>query len=200
MSSRTLDVSDLPTAVLDSRSLVWWGTIVMTVIEGFVFAITVGAYFYLRTIASQWPPGRTGPPALTAATINVVVLLLSAIPAVVLDRAARRRDLRMVRWMLGANLIFGTAFLVGRIFEFRALHCMWNSHAYGSITWTLLGLHTTNLMTSLLETAIVLAYFLCRSVDDHYYLDARLDGVFWYFIVASWIPLYAIVFLVPGLH
>ena len=200
MSSRTLDVSDLPTAVLDSRSLVWWGTIVMTVIEGFVFAITVGAYFYLRTIASEWPPARTGPPALTAATINLVVLFVSAIPAVTLDRAGQRRDLRMVRWMLCVNLIFGTTFLVVRIFEFRALHCMWNSHAYGSITWTLLGLHTTNLLTSLLETAIVLAYFLCRPVEDRHYLDARLDGVFWYFIVVTWIPLYVVVFLVPRLH
>jgi heme/copper-type cytochrome/quinol oxidase subunit 3 len=200
VSSRTLDVSDLPATVLDSRSLVWWGTIVMTVIESTVFAITVGAYFYLRTIANQWPPGKTGPPALSAATINLVVLLISAIPAVVLDRAARRRDLHLVRWMLGVNLIFGTAFLVGRIFEFRALHCMWNSHAYGSITWTLLSLHTTNLLTSLLETAIVLAYFLCRKVDDHYFLDARLDGVFWYFIVASWLPLYAVVFIVPRLR
>ena len=200
MSSRTLDVSELPTSVLDSRSLVWWGTIVMTIIEGFVFAITVGAYFYLRTIASQWPPARTGPPALTAATINLIVLLISAIPAVALDRAGRRRDWRMVRWMLTANLIFGTTFLVLRIFEFRALNCVWNSHAYGSITWTLLFLHTSNLVTSLLETAIVLAYFLCRPVDDHYYLDARLDGLFWYFIVVTWIPLYAVVFLVPRLH
>ena len=111
-----------------------------------------------------------------------------------------RRFLALGGVMLAANLIVGTAFLVGRIFEFRALHCMWNSHAYGSITWTLLGLHTINLLTSLLETAIVLGYFLFRQVDDHYYLDARLDGVFWYFIVVSWIPLYVVVFLVPRLH
>lgn len=200
MSRRSLDVSGLPTAVLDSRSLVWWGTIVMTVIETFVFAITVAAYLYLRTIANQWPPGRTGPPALTAATINLVVLLVSTVPAVALDRAGQRRDFRMVRWMLTANLIFGTTFLVLRIFEFRALHCWWNSHAYGSITWTLLFLHTTNLLTSLAETAIVLAYFLSRPVEDRHYLDARLDGVFWYFIVLTWIPLYAVVFLVPRLQ
>ena len=66
MSRRALDVSGLPTAVLDSRSLVWWGTIVMTVIETFVFAITVAAYLYLRTIANQWPPGRTGASAVRA--------------------------------------------------------------------------------------------------------------------------------------
>jgi cytochrome c oxidase subunit 1/cytochrome c oxidase subunit I+III len=197
---KTLDVSDLPTAVLDSRSLVWWGTIVMTVIETLVFAITVAAYFYLRTVSNQWPPGRTGPPALTAATINVVVLLVSMAPAVALDRAGLRRDLRMVRWMLGANLIFGATFLFLRIYEFKALNCSWNSHAYGSITWTLLFLHTSNLVTSLLETAIVLAFFLLRPVEDRHYLDARLDGVFWYFIVVTWIPLYAVVFLVPRLH
>jgi cytochrome c oxidase subunit 1/cytochrome c oxidase subunit I+III len=200
VSTRTLDVSDLPTAVLDSRSIVWWGTIVMTVIESLVFAITVGAYFYLRTLASEWPPAQTGPPALTVATINLVVLLISAAPAVVLDRAGHRRNWPMVCWMLAVNLIFGTTFLVLRIYEFKALNCWWNSHAYGSITWTLLALHTTNLVTSLLETAIVLAYFLLRPVEDRHYLDARLDGVFWYFIVVTWIPLYAVVFLVPRLH
>jgi heme/copper-type cytochrome/quinol oxidase subunit 3 len=200
MSRRTLDVSSLPASVLDSRSLVWWGTIVMTVIETLVFAITVAAYFYLRTNASEWPPEHTGPPALTAATINIVVLLVSMLPAVALDRAAQRRDIRMIEWMLVANLVFGITFLVLRIFEFKALHCWWNSNAYGSITWTLLFLHTTNLVTSLAETAVVLGFFLTRPVDDHQFLDARLDGVFWYFIVVTWIPLYAVVFLVPRLH
>jgi heme/copper-type cytochrome/quinol oxidase subunit 3 len=200
VSRRTLDVSALPAAVLDSRSLVWWGTIVMTVIETLVFAITVAGYLYLRTNASQWPPARTGSPALTAATINLVVLLVSVVPAMLLDRAGQRRDLQMVRWMLIANLVFGTTFLVLRIFEFRALHCWWNSHAYGSITWTLLFLHTSNLLTSLAETAIVLAFFYLRKAEDRHYLDARLDGVFWYFIVVTWIPLYAVVFLVPRLH
>ena len=119
-SARTVDLSDLPTAVLDSRSLVWWGTIVMTVIESMVFAITTGVYFYLRMIANEWPPGRVGPPSLTAATVNLAILLISAVPAVVLDRASRRRDPTVVRWMLAANLVFGTAFLVLRIFEFRA--------------------------------------------------------------------------------
>lgn len=198
-AARTVDVSELPRGVLDSRSLVWWGTVIMSVIEAMVFAIAVGAYFYLRMLAPEWPPGRTGPPALTAATINLVILLVSLIPAVVLDRASRRKDLRVVRWALAANLIVGTAFLFFRWFELKALHCAWNSNAYGSITWTILGLHTSNLLTSLLETAIVLAYFLLKPVEDRHYLDARLDGVFWYFIVITWVPLYVVVFLVPRL-
>jgi cytochrome c oxidase subunit 1/cytochrome c oxidase subunit I+III len=197
---RTVDVAGLPEAVLDSRSLVWWGTLVMTVVEGMVFAISVGAYFYLRTLASEWPPPRIGPPALTAATINLAILLISAVPAFLLDRAGRRRDARWVRILLAVNLAFGTAFLVLRYFEFKALHCMWNQSAYASINWTILGLHTTNLLTSLLETLIVLVYVLVKPIEDHHFLDARLDGVFWYFIVITWIPLYAIVFLVPRIR
>ena len=199
-SRRALDVSHLPTAVLDSRSLVWWGTIVMTVIEGMVFALTVGAYFYLWTIAHEWPPGRTGPPALLVPTINLAILLISALPAVWLDKASRRRDVRTIRLALAANLAFGFAFLILRIWEFRALHCWWNSNAYGSVTWTILGLHTSNLLTSLLETAIVLAYFLFKPVEDRHFLDARLDAVFWYFVVITWVPLYIVVFLAPWIR
>ena len=199
-SRRALDVSHLPTAVLDSRSLVWWGTIVMTVIECMVFALTVGAYFYLRTVAHEWPPGRTGPPALTIPTINLGILLISVIPAIWLDKASRRRDVRTIRLALAANLVAGGTFLILRIWEFLSLHCWWNSNAYGSVTWTILGLHTSNLLTSLLETAIVLAYFLFKPVEDRHFLDARLDGVFWYFIVITWIPLYIVVFLIPRIR
>ena len=35
---------------------------------------------------------------------------------------------------------------------------------------------------------------------DLTFLDARLDGVYWYFVVGAWIPLYAVVFLVPRLR
>jgi cytochrome c oxidase subunit 1/cytochrome c oxidase subunit I+III len=197
---RDVDVSRLPTAVIDSRSLVWLGTLVMTAIETTVFAIAVAAYFYLRMRAAEWPPARTGPPALTVPTINLLVLLVSVLPAIVLDRASRKKNVRVIRLALAANLVFGSVFLVLRVFELKALHCWWNSNVYGSITWTILGLHTSNLLTSLLETAIVLAWFLFKPVEDRHFLDSRLDGVFWYFIVVTWIPLYLVVFLTPRLH
>jgi len=197
---RTLDVSELPDSVLDSRSLVWWGTIVMTVVEGMVFAISIGGYFYLRMLASAWPPPRIGPPALGVATVNLGILLVSALPAWLLDRAGRARDARKVKILLGVNLAFGTAFLVLRYWEFKALHCMWNQSAYASIQWTILGLHTMHVTASLAETAVILAVFLLEPIERRHYLDARLDGVYWYFVVGAWIPLFCVVFLVPRLR
>ena len=53
---RTLDVSQLAPGAFGSRSLLWWGTMGLVVIEGTMFALSIGAYFYLRTRSETWPP------------------------------------------------------------------------------------------------------------------------------------------------
>jgi heme/copper-type cytochrome/quinol oxidase subunit 3 len=57
MNSRpTLDVSALPESVVDHRSLVWWGNLLLMAIETTLFALLVAGYFYLRPNFSSWPP------------------------------------------------------------------------------------------------------------------------------------------------
>ena len=51
--------------------------------------------------------------------------------------------------------MLGIAPLIVRIFEFPALHVSWDSNAYGSIVWTLLGLHTTHILTDLVDTLVL---------------------------------------------
>jgi cytochrome c oxidase subunit 1/cytochrome c oxidase subunit I+III len=53
---RILDVGGLPPGAFGSRSLTWWSTMGIVLIEGTVFAIAIGAYLYLRTRAPAWPP------------------------------------------------------------------------------------------------------------------------------------------------
>jgi len=199
MTARVIDGSAIPQEPEDFHALVWWGTIGMIVIESTMFVLAIGSYFYLRMHASEWPSMRIGPPALTIPTWNLAVLLVSLAPAIWADKAAHKEDLRGTRRALALTLLLGLIFLALRVGEFHSLNSRWNSSAFASINWTILGLHTSNLLTSLLETLIVLIYALIRPLEDHHYLDARLDGVFWYFIVISWIPLYVVVFLVPRL-
>ena len=40
-------------------------------------------------------------------------------------------------------IAFAVAFNIVRVFEFRSLNVWWDTNAYGSVVWTLLGLHTT---------------------------------------------------------
>jgi cytochrome c oxidase subunit 1/cytochrome c oxidase subunit I+III len=70
----TLDVSGLPTVVFGSRSILWWATMGLAIIEGTMFAILIATYFFLRTRVGDWPPGVL-PPYLLWGTINTGIFL-----------------------------------------------------------------------------------------------------------------------------
>lgn len=196
-TTRTINVSHLPEGRLDARSTIWWGTVGMMVMETVAFSLVVGSYFYLRVIANTWPPGDTGPPDLLYPTIGLVLLVVSVVSAVWADRAGKNMDKAGVRAALLLNLAFGIVFLVFRALGFYSLNCFWNRNAYCSIVWTLLALHTTHVLAQLLETGTVAALFFLKEPEKKHFLDARLAGVYWYFVIGAWIPLYVVIYLVP---
>ena len=146
-----LDVSGLPAYAFGHRSMLWWATMGIIVIEGSMFAILVAAYFYLKSRALEWPP-NTLPPDLTCGTINTLVLIASVVPNYIYKKAAEREDLRKVRIWMVVSIVFAIAFNVIRVFEFGWLRCNWDTNAYGSIVWTIMGFHTTHLVTDFLDT------------------------------------------------
>ena len=115
----------------------------MIAVEGTVFALSITSYLYLKGRVPYWPPG-VGAPALRWGTLNVFILLVSAWPNLLARRAAERFDLGRVRLWMFVCMVFALAFNVVRFVEFGALNVRWDTNAYGSITWTLLGLHTTH--------------------------------------------------------
>ncbi|CAL8480555.1 hypothetical protein [Caballeronia sp. S22] len=56
-----LDVRALPTCAFSHRSLMWWSTAGLMLIDGTVFAVAVMMVFYLRTRASAWPMAAEPP-------------------------------------------------------------------------------------------------------------------------------------------
>jgi cytochrome c oxidase subunit III len=114
-------------------------------------------------------------------------------------RAAERQDLRAVRHGLLVCLAFAAAFLAVRIFEFPALHCRWDTNAYGSVVWTLMGFHTFHLFTDALDTAVLTAVMFTRKVEGARFVDVNENAVYWYFVVGVWLPIYAVVYFAPRL-
>src|SRR4051812_12343613 len=149
-----LDASQLPSYAFGARSVMWWGTMGVIAIEGTVFALAIMIYFYLRANATHWPLG-VPPPELLWGTLNTLVLLGSVAPNHWAKSAAERHDLGRTRIAMLVCLVFGLVFLALRIFEFTSLHCAWDTNAYGSIVWVLLGLHTTHLLTDFIDSAVL---------------------------------------------
>ena len=197
--SRTLDVGSLPPGAFGSRSLMWWGTMGIVLIEGTVFALAIAAYFYFRTRMAAWPPDGVAAPDLLWGTVNTLVLLASLIPNELAKRAGEQVDLRRVRVWMAVCLVFGAAFNAVRVYEFRHLNVMWDHDAYGSVVWVLLGLHTTHIITDFLDTAVLTALMFVGPLEEKRFIDVEENAAYWYFVVLAWLPIYGVIYWAPRL-
>jgi heme/copper-type cytochrome/quinol oxidase subunit 3 len=129
-----------------------------------------------------------------------VLLLASVVPNILVSRWARQRDPRKVRIGLILMSVLGALPLVLRAFEFTVLNIRWDDNAYGSIIWTMLGLHTTHIATDLIDTLVLTCLMFSRHADNpRRFGDVEDNAMYWNFVVATWIPLYACIYWVPRL-
>ena len=192
----SIDVSGLPTHSFGSRGLMWWATLTFMVIEGAMFAMLLATWAYLYVREPVWPPPPFAPPELLYGAANTLLLLASLWPNHRARHATEALDLqRAVRWLLLGSAV-SLAFLVLRGLEFAHLNVRWDSNAYGSIVWTTLGFHTLHLLTDAVETWVITAK-LWREPGARRFIDASEDCRYWDFVVMAWLPIFAVVYLVP---
>ena len=191
--ANALDVQHLPSLGFGNSSLMWWGTLGLMAIESTVFALAIVAYFYLRSHSAVWPM-NSPPPDLLWGTLNTLLLLASLWPNQLAKRAAERFDRRGVQLWLSVCVLVSLVFLGVRALEFRALNVGWDSDAYGSIVWLLLGLHTVHLITDTWDTAALSVLMFTGPLERRRYVDVSENALYWYFVVASWLPIYAVVY------
>jgi heme/copper-type cytochrome/quinol oxidase subunit 3 len=196
-SQPALDLSGLPQYAYGQRSVLWWATLGFCLIEGTAFALALVGYFYLRGKVNVWPPDNLKPPGLLWGTLNTGLLLASCIPNALAKRAAEREELGSVRLWLVVALAFGLAFSAVRGMEYTALNVHWDTDAYGSIVWALMFLHTTHIGTDVLDTAVLTALMLTREGRGRRFVDVSENAFYWYFVVLTWLPIYAAVYIAP---
>jgi heme/copper-type cytochrome/quinol oxidase subunit 3 len=193
------DLSRLPLHGLGSASVTWWGTLSFMLIEGTGFALVIAVYLYLMSIAATWPIDAPRPNLLPG-TLVTVALIASVVPNYLVSRWAEQQDMRKVRIGMFVMSILGIAPLVIRFFEFPALNVKWDSNAYGSIVWILLGLHTTHIITDLIDTMVLAALMFTRHGDNlRRFGDVQDNAMYWNFVVAAWLPIYGCIYWIPRL-
>jgi len=172
---RVLDVAALPDSAFGHQGLIWWGTVGFMVIEGSMFVIAIIVYFYLRLRVEQWPPSLPDPDP-TWGTVNLILVFVSIVPAAIAKAAAEKFDVSRARlW----------------------LNCRWDDNAYGSIVWVLLSLHTIHVATDVVDSGVLLVMALTKPMTRKRYVDLSENSLYWYFIVAWWLPIYLVIYFAP---
>jgi heme/copper-type cytochrome/quinol oxidase subunit 3 len=207
MSTRAvIDVSELPHHEFDTYDPVWWGNNGLLAIETAMFAILIATYFYLRQNFALWPPPiaqLTAPlrplPYLGYGTANTILLVLGCIPMVIADKAARRGDRDSTQIGLFICVVCGLAAMVLRGFEFSAMQFRWDSNAYGSVVWFMLGMHALHLLVLTSEITLLLIWLRRREFDMKHRVDVVTIAVYWYWVVVVWLVIFAIIYFTPRL-
>ena len=191
-----LDVALLDDHAFSYRAPIWWGNLLMILIEGAAFALLVVSYYYIRRNFNTWPPERTYLPDLGVSTANVILQLVSVAPMWYAAKLAFAHEPpeRVGGWLM-LVVAFGLAAIVLRGFEFKALHTRYDSNAYGSVTWMILTIHLAHLIAGSLETLLIALVLFKGPVERKHYTDATVMAVYWYFVVGSWLALWLVVFV-----
>ncbi|MFN0088904.1 MAG: heme-copper oxidase subunit III [Acidimicrobiales bacterium] len=126
-----------------------------------------------------------------------VLLLVSSISAYLGETAIAHDDRRGFFAYLTITIVFGVAFLVGVGFEFdEAAGHFPVATLYGSVFFTLIGLHAFHVLTGVLALAVVLN--LGRrghyGSEDHWWVEAAVK--YWHFVDLAWVVIYPTLYLV----
>jgi cytochrome c oxidase subunit III len=193
-----MDVSALPDTVFGHRDILWWGTLGFVVIEGFTLVLCAAAYVYLMQNFGAWPPEHTPRPSLLVPSIQMLLMLASLPFAVSVHRAARRFELDRVRVGLAVCSVVVLVFVALRIVELVvSLNVRWDTNAYGSAQWLVVGSHATLLFVQAVEVIGIALMFWIAPLERKHFSDAADAMFYWYFMVLAWLPLYVLCFLVP---
>lgn len=192
-----VDVSRVSRVPQPRAAPLWWGVVGLILIAAMLIASLTAAYFYLRLYAGDWPPPVAAASALVRATLDAALLLGSGISLRWSER--RLSDGGSARWQagVGAALALSATVVLLRAQAFADLTFRWDSHAYGSIVWVTLGLHTLLVVLAWLWLS-ALAVLSVRGVDlrPHFYWFAAA-ALFWYFVALVWLPLYLLLHWAP---
>jgi heme/copper-type cytochrome/quinol oxidase subunit 3 len=194
---QTVDVSALPPYSISNRSTLFWGQGLLCAIEGSMLCILIAVYFYLRLGVDVWPTPGAHVPGVTISTLALIPLLASCVGSYMASEAAKKNNRRGMIFGLTLNLVLGIVFFLLRLLEWKALNFTWASDAHGSIVWTILFLHSFDLIADLIMTAVLIVILVFGRGGEKQRVGVHVDSIIWYFLVGIWIPLYGTVYWAP---
>lgn len=147
-------------------------------------------------------PGAAELFSLPFVLVETLILLTSSFTAGLALLAAHRGDKNQVMAWFGLTFALGVAFLAMEITEFANLvrdgHG-WQSSAFLSAFFTLVGTHGLHIATGLLWMAVLLRQILRQGLTSATVRRVTMLSLFWHFLDVIWIFIFTIVYLMGAL-
>lgn len=182
-----------------SYPLAWWGMVMLIATEGMIFGLLLSANFFLMAQADRWPPAGVEEPKLGLVTAFSFVLWLSSAPIVRAEKAIARGRLDVFKRQLALSFVMGCGFVAYSLYDFNELKFGWRDHAYGSLHYTIIGLHLTHVVIGLVFSAGVQVKAWLGRYESGRHVSAMVFALYWHFVDVVWLFVFPSMFIAPRL-
>jgi cytochrome c oxidase subunit III len=158
------------------------GMVLFIASEVMFFGGLFGAYFTIRSAATQWPPPDTPHLETWYAAILTTILVSSSVTMQFGVWAIRKNDQRRLVLWLVVTLLLGAAFLAGQANEYRQLideGMSLSSGVFGSTAFIL----------------IVLLRARSGQFTARHHDTVEMASYYWHFVDVVWIGLFSTIYL-----
>jgi heme/copper-type cytochrome/quinol oxidase subunit 3 len=178
----------------------WWGMAMLIVTEAMVFVVLLSGYFFLRAASTEWPLAGIEAPPLKLALPFSFVLWGSSIPIFWAEASVRNGKLRPFKIGLLISFVMGASFLAYTLYDFNELDYGWRDNAYGSIYYTIVGLHALHVFIGLGMNVVVQLKAWLGRYDRGRHASAEVFFMYWHFVDAVWLAVFPALFVSPHIH
>jgi cytochrome c oxidase subunit 3 len=175
--------------------------VLFIVSEAVMFGAFFAQYFYNRILSEHWPnpaglpAGFERVPAFPLPVLLTVVLVASGFTAHNAQTAIRRDDRDAFQGWLIVTILLGASFLAGQGYEYANLvlseHFSITSGIYGSVFYTLTGLHGLHVTVGVLVLIGVLVRGFMGHFSSRSHFGVEGTVLYWHFVDVVWLALYA---------
>lgn len=187
----------LPVGGVQRVSVGWWGVLCLIATEASLFAYLLFSYFYYAVeLDSHWMPGK---PSLHYALPAVILLILSSGAMWWAERGARRGA--RLHLMLGTlvTLLLGIGFAVLQVIDWMSKPFTLRSSEYGSIFFTITGIHLAHLVVGLIALVLLLIWSGLGYFDSRRHTPVLVVAAYWHFVVAAGVAVFLALYVTPYL-
>jgi cytochrome c oxidase subunit I+III len=203
----------LPVGAQGPRSHAWWGTVVVLLVAGAIFAALVFSYFFLWLVSPEvWPAGSGFvPPAIGWPLLSALLLVASSAGMWMAGRALRRvrqprggppevvAARRWVRWSLMVIVAPLAGALVLEVWAQWQAGLRPTASAYGAVVYMVSALQGVFVFTAVLMALFTLAKSLAGRLDAVWRQTFDNTMLFWHYTVAQGLVGLLLVHLAPRL-
>jgi cytochrome c oxidase subunit 3 len=190
-------IARIPVDGRGHRATGWWGMMFFIITEGTLFAYLLFSYFYVGAQNRTWPPG--GPPELTLAIVNTVILVVSSIPMRLGTLAIRRASRGALAGWAIVTVLLGVAFLIIEATEWSRKPFRMSTSSYGSLYFTVTGFHFAHVVVGLLLILEIVWRALAGRVSAARPLAVETVGAYWHFVGVVWLFVFFTIYVSPHL-